>query len=294
MADRIILPRATDDNGDIVSGAKATFFQKGTTTPLTVYSDEAATTPVAVPLEADAEGVFIPVYTTSSVKVIVTDTEDVNLPGYPSDPHYVSPASATGASSVTFSPITGNAATNVQNAVANLTGLWNAVTAYGRSLIAAADAAAARGVLGLTLLDEDDFASDSDTAVATQQSIKAYVDSATPFTEEYQSTAQTMVTAGLLTLAHGLSSQPKMIRLYAKCTTAEEGYVVGDNFDISAVMARGTTGADDRTFSVRFDDTNILVRNGNSANFANSIAANSGNAAPLSRANWELYVEAWA
>ena len=33
-------------------------------------------------------------------------------------------------------------------------------------------------VSGTAVLDEDDFASDSDTQIATQQSIKAYVDTA--------------------------------------------------------------------------------------------------------------------
>lgn len=85
------------------------------------------------------------------------------------------------ASGVGFSPITGNSATNVQGAIQNLTTLWNAVTAYGKSLIAAADAAAARTVLGLgssavaPLLDEDDMASDSAAGVPSQQSVKAYV-----------------------------------------------------------------------------------------------------------------------
>ena len=36
-----------------------------------------------------------------------------------------------------------------------------------------------------------------------------------PFSKEYQSTGQTMITGGLLTLAHGLSADPKLIRLYA-------------------------------------------------------------------------------
>ncbi len=149
MADRIILARATDSNGDIVSGAKATFFEDGTSTPLTVYSDEAATTPVSPPLLADSEGVFAATFTTEPVKVIVTDTSDVNLPGFPSDPHPISQASGTGASAITFSPISGNAATDVQAAIKVVTDLWNAVTTYGKSIIAAADKAAARVVLGI-------------------------------------------------------------------------------------------------------------------------------------------------
>lgn len=63
---------------------------------------------------------------------------------------YVNSALTTlNATAVGFTPITGNAATDVDGAIGNLTALWNAVTAYGKSLIAAADAAAARTVLAL-------------------------------------------------------------------------------------------------------------------------------------------------
>lgn len=185
MADRIILPRATDDNFEIVAGAEAYFYDTGTTSEQTVYSDEAGTVPVSQPLTADAEGVFAATFATSPVKVVVKDPSGVTLPGYPSDPHPKVPASGSSADNVSFSPITGNAATNVQAAIQNLTTLWNNVTTFGKSLIAASSASVARSTLGLgsaaeaNLLDEDDMASDDATAAASQQSVKAYVDNQT-------------------------------------------------------------------------------------------------------------------
>lgn len=182
MADRAILPVALDSNGDIVSGAKAYFLERGTVTPMTVYEDETATTPHATPVLADAAGVFPPVFVLTGFKVDIRDDLGASLPGYPSDPGFISTATAPGAAGVTFAPITGNSATNVQAAIANLTTLWNAVTAFGKSLVAAADAAAARTVLGLgglatlDVLDEDDMASDSATRPPSQQSTKAYAD----------------------------------------------------------------------------------------------------------------------
>lgn len=160
----------------------------------------------------------------------------------------------------------------------------------------ATSASAARTALGLgtaatkSFLDEDDMASDDATAVASQQSIKAFV----KFSKEYQSTGQTMVSGGLLTLAHGLGAEPKLIRLYAVNTTAEHGYAIGEKFDITAIMSRGTTNQNARGFAVKFDNTNIYIRNGSDTDFADTVSDNAGLAVSLARANWDLYVEAWA
>ena len=49
--------RALDANGSPVPGAQAFFYTSGTTTPVTVFSDDAEQTPHPSPLLADAEGV---------------------------------------------------------------------------------------------------------------------------------------------------------------------------------------------------------------------------------------------
>ncbi|KII11265.1 hypothetical protein [Phaeobacter sp. S60] len=182
MANRVLMPRALDGNGDIVPGAMAYFFKEGTVSPLTVYSDKAGTVVVPPPLVADSAGNFIAVFTDKVLKLDIRDPDtNTSLPGFPSDNWHVTTTDETGAGLVKFTPITGNSATNVQAAIANLTGLWNAVTAYGKSLIAASDAASARTTLGLGavatrgFLDEDDMASDSATAAPSQQSVKAFV-----------------------------------------------------------------------------------------------------------------------
>ena len=115
--------RALDANGDPVSGALAYWYVVGTTTPLTVYSDTALTTPHASPQVADANGVFAQVFVASGVaaKVDVKDPDTAaSLPGYPQDNVPVS-ASASSAASISFDAVTGNSADNVQDAVANVT-----------------------------------------------------------------------------------------------------------------------------------------------------------------------------
>lgn len=182
MADRVFMPRALDTNGDIVTDATAYFYESGTTTPLIVYSDSDGAIPLGTTTAGDSSGVFDPVFTTEAVRVDIQDGDDVSLPGFPSDGWYVVPSTGVGASTITYDPQEGNTATNVQMAINNLTALWVAATTYGRSLIATADAAAARVVLGLgglstlDLLDEDSFASNSATRPPSQQSTKVYVD----------------------------------------------------------------------------------------------------------------------
>ena len=84
-----------------------------------------------------------------------------------------------------------------------------------------------------------------------------------PFSKEYQSTGQTLIAGWLLTLAHGLPADPKLIRLYAIATVAAYGLSVGDKLDLTATVNSFTSGSD-MGLTVTFDSTNIYIRNGNS------------------------------
>lgn len=67
-------------NGRIASGAKAYFYAAGTTTPLTVYSDNALAVPRANPVVAGANGVFPNVYLPyGNYRVRVTDASGVQI-----------------------------------------------------------------------------------------------------------------------------------------------------------------------------------------------------------------------
>ena len=110
------LGRELDANGITVPGAKAYFYEAGTTTPLPVYTDDTATTLHPSPLVADAGGLFAAVYTTgSSAKAVITKADDTALRTI--DPCPLIAASGVGASSITFSPTVDIPATNVQDAI---------------------------------------------------------------------------------------------------------------------------------------------------------------------------------
>src|SRR6056297_1606815 len=188
MADRVILPRALDSNGDIVPAAEAYFYETGTTTPATVYSDSAGTVVVAQPLEADSAGNFAATFATEVLKVDIQTPAGVSLPGFPSDPHYQTQTSAGSANLIGFTATADIPQTDVQAAIEQVqtnldesaaspafTGTPTAPTAaVGTDTTQLATTAFVK----TQVLDEDDFATDSATRPASQQSTKAYVDAA--------------------------------------------------------------------------------------------------------------------
>jgi hypothetical protein len=68
--------------GAILPGAKLYFFATGTSTPQSVYTDVALTTPHSQPVVASGSGVFAPIYldgSMSNYRVRLTDANDVQL-----------------------------------------------------------------------------------------------------------------------------------------------------------------------------------------------------------------------
>ncbi|MCV2448894.1 hypothetical protein [Paracoccus sp. DMF] len=111
--------RALDLNGFSVPGARARFYDSGTSRLRTVYADAACETPHPSPLVADGAGVFPPVYDTGDgdVKVSVTTGDGVMLAGYPMDPARVISTDSAGASGIQFNPTEDIPETNVQDAI---------------------------------------------------------------------------------------------------------------------------------------------------------------------------------
>lgn len=79
---------ALSSANQLLPGAKLLFYATGTSTPQSVYQDEALTIPHASPVVADGAGVFAPIYLDPSLphyRVTLTDASDVTQPGYPID-----------------------------------------------------------------------------------------------------------------------------------------------------------------------------------------------------------------
>lgn len=74
-----MLARATDDNGDPISGAKWYFYATGSLTPQSVYADAELTTPLSHPVVADADGLFPPIYLDAELIYRGIMTDDIGV-----------------------------------------------------------------------------------------------------------------------------------------------------------------------------------------------------------------------
>ena len=121
----------------------------------------------------------------------------------------------------------------------------------------------------------------------TFASLKAWVLNFLPIKTVYKSTGQSITPGGLVTLAHGLSTQPKSVFLELLCISGDAGYIPGDVVSTAAGTPSGNKGV-----SVRYDATNIDIRYGTDANPFNCPNKSSGVGSSLTPANWNLVVTA--
>ncbi|TXH51574.1 MAG: hypothetical protein E6Q97_18135 [Desulfurellales bacterium] len=150
----------------------------------------------------------------------------------------------------------------------------------------------------LDFKDEDNMASDSATAVPSQQSVKAYVDAlGTPiFTASYDSGDQTITAAGALTLAHSLGAAPKIVQCLLKCNDAggDLGYSNGDYVFINTTNYDGGTSGISAGVSIVPDATNLNVRFGSTTEVFYINRKDNGNLGSITASKWKFVVRAYA
>lgn len=111
----------------------------------------------------------------------------------------------------------------------------------------------------------------------------------------YESGPQAIVTAGQLTLAHGLGAIPKLVQAYLVCTTAEGNYSVGDVLLIENVANPGnTSGTRESGVSVVMDDSNITVRFADGFWVFKVIDKATGLYEAINNGSWEFHIRAMA
>jgi hypothetical protein len=152
--------------------------------------------------------------------------------------------------------------------------------------------AGAGAVEEVAILDEDDLVTDSATALATQQSIKAYVDTlfgAAVITESFES-AETNIPAWTsgITYSHGLSSFPKIIQVFVKCKVADSGYSVDDEVLI------GDYGDAGKAQNAWASSTEIGWGHSYSGSTIIIVDKNANVSSAISSPNWKIYIRAYA
>ena len=112
-----------------------------------------------------------------------------------------------------------------------------------------------------------------------------------PFSVSYNSTGQTITSAGSLTLAHGLGTTPTLIQCKLKCTSAEGNYSVNDYVFIPVQNSDSgiITGV-----SVVPDATNLNVRYASYASVFFIPDKTTGGNVAITTSKWQFFISAWA
>lgn len=134
---------------------------------------------------------------------------------------------------------------------------------------------------------------DNTTKIATTAFVQAVIAAlATPvLSKSYISSQQTITAGGTLTLAHGMGIAPKFVTASLVCTTASQGFTVGQEFALEV----GAQAPDMRGVNVIFDATNLTVRFGSEPTVSiTALNPTSGILVALTNANFRLILRAFA
>ena len=140
----------------------------------------------------------------------------------------------------------------------------------------------------LDFKDEDNMSSNSATAIPSQQSVKAYVDSSgvTKYTS-----AQTSITDNqLLTFSHGLGATPSFVIIDCIAKTSNsDGWSNGDRIQMNQ---NSDMSGDNEGMGIRTDSSNVYVTIGENGPGIATFRSN-GAGAILTSSKWNIEVKAF-
>jgi hypothetical protein len=110
-----------------------------------------------------------------------------------------------------------------------------------------------------------------------------------------QTAAQTITSAGTLTISHSLGIKPKLYSIWIKCTTAELNYSVNDEVELVGMFGMGTGAAAlSQGISIIGSSSNIILRFGAATGALQILNKTTGVQLSITNTSWELYIRMWA
>jgi hypothetical protein len=290
----------TDADRTPLAGGSVTFFQSGTTSLATIYANDAGSVALDNPLEADSTGAIVQVFKTATydVKAVIRRSDGSLVQTI--DPCALGISTGLAASEIVFTASSGNPATNVQDAIDGNTDRLDDLGTpgvTGIALLATGSATDARTALGLgglatqSILDEDNFATNSATRPPSQQSTKAYHTANTALTLSFESTGNAIASGAQINVTHGLSTKPKSVQISLVNVTGEYGFSTGD--EIIATMACSDASVS-RFNALRITTSRVIIRLSSATECFATANDGTGAAVALTNANWTLTVRAYA
>ena len=149
----------------------------------------------------------------------------------------------------------------------------------------------------LSPIDQVQFASQAEAEAGTSNAVSMsplrtkQAMATLPFWQEFLSDDKTITSGDILTLPHGLTTSPKLIKYTVVCQSGEGGWSAGDVVRVELNNSDSTT---DRVSAVWADSSNIYVRFSSAAAAFIAANKNTGAAVVLTNANWKLRLRAWA
>jgi len=206
----------------------------------------------------------------------------------------VSAASAINMAGLTWTDLGTVTTVDINGGTADAFVIGGAVPAAGSftTITGSTSLALATGATVTGIADEDAMGSDSATLLATQQSIKAYVDAATTI-ETARGKGGTAITSGggdLHTIAHTLSGAPDVVQVYIKCNSTDSGWSTNDIIFLSASEMNANGG--NSGIATYVDATNVYVRVSLNSTPIVTIHKTTGAIVSLDETKWNIYINA--
>lgn len=144
------------------------------------------------------------------------------------------------------------------------------------------------GILGLQAAGNWNAGSATTESLVSPAKIKGAINSIVGFDGNFAASVSSYSNGDTITVAHSLGIIPQLINAYARCTSADAGFTVGQQVQIQGmtVIGNGYYGG-----TVYADATNVYLQI--ATNGLYFLSSSGGASTVLTPANWDIRIYAW-